>query len=345
MALTDQQRPATDLIPVLDLQALTAGEPAAPAALGHELRAALEQVGFFFVVNHGVPWELVERIYAEAKRLHDQDPERLAEIAMDGQHGGYLKFAGGTSYASEIAGEVRTPNLNAAFFAHVNGYRLANRWPDLDGFQETVEAYLAAATALGRRLLPVLAASLDLPHDFFDEHFDEPSCTLRLSHYPVLDYGEHDWGLAPHTDSSIMTLLPANDVPGLEIRPEGSDWIEPPALPESFLINSGDMLKRWTNDRFLSTAHRARNNSPVDRYAIPFFFGARDDALVEALPTCVDDARPAAHEPITYGDYQRWFLNRNYAKITGQAVGASPDSDDGDDGDDQHGDDENRSQG
>jgi len=328
MALTDQPRAATDLIPVLDLQPLTEGDPSAPNLLATELSAALEDVGFFFVVNHGVPWALVERIYAEARRLHAQDPERLSEIAMDGSHGGYLKFAGGTSYASEIAGEVRTPNLNAAFFAHLNGYRLANRWPDLEGFQETVEEYIGAATSLGQRLLSVLAASLDLPVTYFDQHFDEPSCTLRLSHYPVIDYGEHDWGLAPHTDSSIMTMLPVNDVPGLEIRPAGHDWIEPPALPESYLINSGDMLKRWTNDRFMSTAHRARNNSTVDRYAIPFFFGARDDALVEALPTCVDADHPARHDPITYGDYQRWFLNRNYAKITGTAVGASPDDGD-----------------
>ncbi len=333
MALTERSPAATDLIPVLDLQSLTDGDPAAPGALGPALRAALEEVGFFFVVNHGVPWDLVERIYDQARRLHAEDPERLAAIAMDGEHGGYLKFAGGTSYASEIAGEVRTPNLNAAFFAHRNGYRLANRWPDLDGFRDTVETYIDAAAALGQRLLPVLAASLDLPHDFFAEHFDEPSCTLRLSHYPVLEYGEHDWGLAPHTDSSIMTMLPANDVPGLEIRPAGYDWIEPPALAESYLINSGDMLKRWTNNRFLSTAHRARNNSTVDRYAIPFFFGARDDAVVAAVPTCVDIDHPPEHEPITYGDYQRWFLNRNYAKLTGKAVGADPDAEAGGDTD------------
>ena len=178
-----------------------------------------------------------------------------------------------------------------------------------------------AATDLADRLLPVLAASLDLPADHFDQHFDDPSVTLRLSHYPPVQYGQHDWGLAPHTDSSIFTFLPANDVPGLEIRPAGHDWIVPPALPRSFLINSGDMLKRWTNDRFRSTAHRARNNSTdgdVDRYAIPFFYGARDDAMIEALPTCVGpDDRPR-HDPITYGDYQRWFLNRNYAKLTGQ---------------------------
>ena len=318
MTLTDNQRTGTELIPVLDLQPLTDGSDSAVEQLGEELRAALTDVGFFFVVNHGVDWRQVEDIYAEARRLHASPAEDLATIKMDGEHGGYLGLGGGTSYASEIAGEIRTPNLNAAYFVHRGGYRLGNQWPLLEGFQKTIDDYMDAVTALCDRLLPVLARSLDLPTDTFQPHFDDPSCTLRMSHYPVLDYGEHDWGLAPHTDSSIMTLLPANDVPGLEIRPAGHDWIVPPALPQSFLINSGDMLKRWTNNRFRSTAHRARNNSDVDRYAIPFFYGARDDALIEALPTCVDDEHPVLHEPITYGDYQRWFLNRNYAKVTGQ---------------------------
>lgn len=309
-----------DVIPVLDLSGLTEGDADAVPILGRELRAALEDVGFFFVTGHGVPWELVDEVYDYARRLHALPSERFAEAMMDRHHGGYLGFAGGTSYASEIAGEVRTPNLNAAFFVHRGGYRLGNRWPELAGFQDLVDRYMDSLTALSRRLLPVLAASLDLPLHHFDDHFDDPSCTLRLSHYPVVDYGTNDWGLAPHTDSSIITLLPANDVPGLEIRPAGHDWIRPPALPRSFLINSGDMLKRWTNHRFRSTAHRARNRATVDRYAIPFFFGTRDDAMIEALPTCIGPGDPPRHEPITYGDYQRWFLNRNYSQVTGETA-------------------------
>lgn len=325
----------TDLIPVLDLAGLgqdvgvdsAALDPDRVAALGAELERALTDVGFFFIVNHGVDWDLVRRVYRAAADLHALPADHLRSLAMDAEHGGYLTYAGGTSYASEIAGEVRTPNLNAAFFVHRGGYRLGNRWPDLTGFRELVDTYMDATTALAHRLLPVLAASLDLPATHFDEPFDDPSVTLRLSHYPPVDYGEHDWGLAPHTDSSIFTFLPANDVPGLEIRPAGHEWMTPPNLPESFLVNSGDMLKRWTNHRFRSTAHRARNgidpetgtgSARSDRYAIPFFFGARDDAVIEALPTCVGPDAPARHDPITYGDYQRWFLNRNYAEQTGR---------------------------
>lgn len=307
-------------IPILDLAPLIEGESSAVDALGAQLRSALEDIGFFFVVNHGVPWEQVEAVYDHARVLHGQPPGTHDHITMDKEHGGYLGYGGGTSYASEIAGDVRTPNLNAAYFIHRGGYRLGNQWPDLPDFRATTSTYMDSVTVLCERLMPVLAASLDLPHNAFTPHFDDPSCTLRMSHYPVTDYGEHDWGLAPHTDSSIMTLLPANDVPGLEIRPAGHDWITPPPLPQSYLINSGDMLKRWTNNRFRSTAHRARNASDTDRYAIPFFYGARDDAVIEALPTCVSSDDPPKHEPITYGDYQRWFINRNYAQVTGETA-------------------------
>ena len=313
----------SDVIPILDLAPIDPGRSDGPSGaeldrLASELGAALTDIGFFFVVNHGVPWTRVEQVYDMARRLHRIDVDELSAIVMDAEHGGYLEYAGGTSYASEIAGDVRTPNLNAAFFVHRGGYRLANRWPELEGFRAVVDRYIDEVTALAHRLLPLLARSLDLDDHHFDPHFDVPSSTLRLSHYPVVDYGRHDWGLAPHTDSTIMTLLPANDVPGLEIRPAGHDWMAPPSLPRSFLINSGDMLKRWTNHRYRSTAHRARNASDTDRYAIPFFFGARDDAVIEALPTCVGPDRPAKHDPITYGDYQRWFLNRNYEGLTGR---------------------------
>jgi len=307
----------TDLIPVLDVGPLLAGQAGGLDRLGDELRRALEEVGFFFVVNHDVDWALVEGVYDQARRVHALPSDELAAIRISAKEGGYLELGGGTSYASEIAGEVRKPNLNAAYFVHRGGHRTHNQWPELDGFRAAIERYMDAVQSFAHRLLPVYARALDLPADWFDPSFVDPSATLRMSHYPRIDYEEHSWGLAPHTDSSFMTLLPANDVPGLQIRPEGHDWIDPPALARSYLINSGDILRRWTNDRFLSTGHRVRNMSDTDRYAMPFFYGARDDAVVEAIPTCVSAQRPAAHQPITYGEYQRWFLNRNYAPVTG----------------------------
>ena len=268
----------TEVVPVLDLAGWSRGEPGAADAVARQLRDALERVGFFFVVNHPIDWSLVEQVYAEAQRLHALPDEAKEAIPMSADRGGYLRLGGGTSYASAIAGEVRKPNLNAAFFVHRNGYRAGNQWPPLEGFRATVDQYMDAMAAFTRSLLPLYARALGLPDGYFSPSFRAPSMTLRLSHYPVVDHEDDQWGLAPHTDSTFMTLLPANDVPGLWIRPEGMDWIEPPALPRSFLVNSGDILRRWTNDRFLSTAHRVLNRAGTDRYAMPFLMRPEDFA-------------------------------------------------------------------
>lgn len=311
----------TELIPVLDVGRYLAGDNHAGDELARQLRLALEEIGFFFVINHGLDWRLVEETYRQAARLHALPDDVKEGLVMGPDSGGYLRLGGGTSYASAIAGAVRKPNLNAAYFVHRDVQPGRNHWPDLPEFREHVLAYFAAMERLADRLLPLYALSLDLPADWFSPYFRPASCTLRMSHYPLVPHEQDQWGLAPHTDSTFMTLLPANDVPGLEIRPEGHEWIAPPPLEQSFLVNSGDILRRWTNDLFLSTAHRVRNQSGRDRYAIPFFYGARNDALIEAVPTCVGPDNPPRYDPITNGDYQRWFRNRNYATYTGEQAG------------------------
>ncbi|MFN0091709.1 MAG: isopenicillin N synthase family dioxygenase [Acidimicrobiales bacterium] len=309
-------------VPVIDATAYLAGSPEGAAEAARQLGRALEEVGFFFLVGHGLDWGLVEDAYEQAARLHAMADEAKERLLMDKARSGYLRLGGGTSYASAIAGEVRKPNLNAAFFVQLDDAR--NQWPALEGFRERVVAFFEAVRELAHRLLPLYALALDLPADYFSPHFGEPHAVLRMSHYPVVEHEEHQWGLAAHTDSSFMTLLAANDVPGLEIRPEGAAWTAPPALPRSFLVNSGDILARWTNDRFLSTAHRVLNASGRDRYAIPFFYGPADETTIAALPTCLAPGEAPRHEPITYGDYQRWFRNRNYAAYTGEPAAAAP---------------------
>ena len=229
--------PQVDLIPVLDLAPLATGQPSDVEALGRQLRHALQEVGFFFIINHGIPWSAVEKIYGRARELHALPHEEKETFPMDGDHGGYLSLGGGTSYASDIAGEVRKPNQNEAFFVHEGGYRLSNRFPNLEGFEETTGDYMRQVQGLALSMLPVLASSLDLEPGYFAPHFELPSVTLRMSHYPVMDYTDNEWGLAPHTDSSIFTFLPANDIPGLQIRPvpceqrRHAEAVDQPSVP------------------------------------------------------------------------------------------------------------------
>lgn len=316
----------TATIPVIDLGPYLAGSAGAQTRAAEELRRAQETVGFYFIVNHGVPSRLVDRIYEQARRFHALPGNEKNKLPLNRDHSGYKPVGSMVSRASAID-NVKKPNMVAAFFLKrdrapddpdvLRGIRFRglNQWPDPDllpGFRDVCVEYQRALETLGQRLLPLYAHALDLPDNYFVAAFRGADITLRLSHYPAIEYEEGQFGLSPHTDSTFMTFLPNNDVPGLEIRPAGFDWTPAPSIVGSFLVNSGDTLKRWTNDRFLSTEHRARNISGRARYAVPFFMSPRSDYRIECLPTCQGPSNPPRYDPITYGEYLAWYTGQNH---------------------------------
>ncbi len=302
---------APEEIPVLDLAPYLAGEPDALPRLAGELRRAFEQIGFYFIVGHGVPQSLIDAAFAATERFHAQPTEDKLAVRMDETLVGYLPVRGSTTRHSAINPNNK-PNVNEAFFSR----RTINKWPaTLPGFRETVVAYQAALEKLGKSLLPIYAVALDLPADHFDALFTEPAYTLRMSHYPQHDApADNEFGLAPHTDTSFMTLLAQNKVPGLSIRLPTGRWVDAPAIDGAFLVNGGDLLRRWTNDRFLATPHRVANRSGKERYAIPFFFDCSADVVMECLPTCLEAGQPPRYEPITYAAYMDWYRRMNFGQ-------------------------------
>ena len=312
-------------IPVLDLGPYLRGESGAREALGLALRHAFEEVGFYFVVNHGVPQTLIDAAFEAARRFHDQPLDDKLALRMNPDNVGYMPFRTSVTRHSPLNAN-NQPNRVEAYFTkrepppgHLDQqsgrvFRGPNQWPaDLPGFRETVLAYCDALDRLGRSLLPLYAIALDLPADGFDAAFTEPMYTLRMSHYPRQDVpADNEFGLAPHSDTSFMTILAQNAVPGLSIRLPNGTWLDAPLVPGSFLVNGGDLLRRWTNDRFLATPHRVTNRSGQERYAVPFFFDADYDWKLECLPTCQAADNPSRYPPITYPEYMTWFRNMNY---------------------------------
>ena len=170
---------------------------------------------------------------------------------------------------------------------------------------------MQAMEALCRRLVPIYATALDLPPDAFDRAYAEPHLILRLTHYPPLASDEAaSVSLTPHTDSGFMTLLAPNPVPGLSILLPDGRWVDAPAVQDAFVVNGGDILHRWTNERFLSTPHRVINRTGGDRYAIPFFCDPNHDTVIECLPSCRSAAHPSKYPAINFGDYAIWFARR-----------------------------------
>ena len=279
------------------------------------MREALVRVGFLSIVGHGVPWSQVTDIYRWAARYHALPAEVKLAHQMGPETMGYIPLGG--------AQQGDLPALNAAFFMGRPGSR-RNRFPDpgaLPGFEQAVTAYYRTMDALGRALLPLWSLAIGMPADHFGPSFDPALATLRLSHYPALAAADGQWGIDPHSDAGFMTLLPVNPVAGLEIQDPSGAWFPVSQEPESFVVNAGDMLRRWSNDRFLSTRHRARNDSPVDRYAIPFFFDPRVDTVIDPVPSCIDAEHPKLHEPLVYRDYLTDFMRRGYAATRPQPAG------------------------
>jgi isopenicillin N synthase-like dioxygenase len=154
---------------------------------------------------------------------------------------------------------------------------------------------------LCRRVVPLYALALEMPGDFFDDCFAEPHMILRMSRYPVID-GEDETraSLVPHTDSGFMTLLPPNRVPGFSILLLNGCWIDAPGVVGAYVVNGGNILHRWTNERFLSTPHRVRNISGQVRHAIPVFCDPDHETTIECLPSCRTAGNPPKYPPIRF---------------------------------------------
>jgi isopenicillin N synthase-like dioxygenase len=313
-------------IPVLDIGPFLAGEPGAAAPLAGAIARTCEDTGFLVVQGHGVPQALPDRMFAVAAQFFAR-PE-LAKLALKigDLNIGYLPFGGQTVRHSPVNRNTR-PNFSESFYITrdrapdhpdiVEKKRLIglNRWPeDMPELRAAATAYYAAMEAMTTRLVPVFAMALGLPADYFAAAFAEPNCTIRLIHYPPQpDPGDNEFGFAPHTDNNFITFLAQSALPGLEVRTAEGEWIRPPAIPGTFVVNTGAMLARYSNDRFRATPHRVINRNDRSRYAIPFFLGPNHDSLVSCVPTCLGPDNPAKYEPTTYGDFTEHLLTLNFA--------------------------------
>jgi len=247
---------------------------------------------------------------------------------MNEHNNGYMAMARYNVRTSRVSDDA-LPDMNESFFTKrertaddplvLAGRRFAgpNEWPsDLPGFRDALLEYTEAVDALGRRLLPAVALSLDLPADTFDAAFAESQFSFRLSHYPGVDRAVDQFGFSAHTDANFMTFLAQSGVPGLQIKVESGEnegkWCDVPYVPGSFVVNTGDMLHRWTNGRFKSTPHRVIPPKGQARYAIPYFMGPHIDTVISCLPGCSDKDHPVQYAPITYDDYISWWYDANY---------------------------------
>jgi isopenicillin N synthase-like dioxygenase len=303
-------------IPVVDIRGLADPDPAVRRTTAGELGRACEDVGFLSVVGHGVPHPVIDGAFAAARRFFAQPLERKAVTTLtDGVlNRGY----------DGIASQQLDPDAAGADLKEVWDVGLdlpwdhplvvagtpmhgPNPWPeDMPWFRAPVEAFYDAARALTERLLAGMALALGLDEGAFAPFHQVPIATMRLLHYPPrpVEPVEGVLGAGAHTDWGAVTVLAQDDVGGLQVLDrDATTWVDVPPVPGAFVVNIGDLMARWTNDRYRSTVHRVVPPDGRDRFSVVFFMDLDHHATIEVLPTCVPAGEQPRYGPTTAGEH------------------------------------------
>jgi isopenicillin N synthase-like dioxygenase len=313
---------ATDDIPVITLNGLRSGRHADLARVGAEIGRAARGLGFFSVADHGISQDLVDAVFAESAAFFALPPaekERLS-VVNSTSYRGYVRF-GEEKLDPALPGDIKEcfnagPDLAADDPDVLAGkpFHAVNQWPGLPSFRPTLLRFHRAALELVVLLHRAIAVDLNIEEGFFDQYFTEAVGVLRLLHYPPHP-GTFDgsvYGAGAHTDYGNLTLLAQDAVGGLEVRKRDGGWTVVPPRAGTFVCNIGDCLMRWTNDAYVSNAHRVVNHSGRERYSVAYFGDPNSDALVKCLPSVLAAGKQPKYPPITYAEYLRSRYDATY---------------------------------
>lgn len=313
----------TTEIPLIDLDRWFDGTEADRVALANEVDAHLQRCGFLIVTNHRLPRDVIDACRSEVRAFFHQPDDVKSEIAKT--EGAYRGWVGpGLESNAATYGVDTPPDLKETFGygpvdvtdetlrERVPEWYAPNRWPDsVPGLQQAAEAWWRSARELHDELLDVLSLALGLPLTHLRELITSPTSSVSLNWYgpraadqPLPD----QYRVGPHTDFGLLTVLDRQPgMGGLQVADAAGEWVDAPFVAESLVINTGDMIRRWTNDRWCSNLHRVLPppaERPQEELISLVFFGEPSfDTSIETIPTCVTDDNPARYPPILAGHY------------------------------------------
>jgi isopenicillin N synthase-like dioxygenase len=315
-----------ETITPLDLTPFRQGTDADRIEVARRFDAACRETGFLVISGHGVSEPSQQALYDAGQSFFDLEADEKLKIRRTHheQNRGFIPYGeerlvrmhGGDSppdYKEVFAiGPCNTPE--EPYYTGDAGYPnfAANIWPDRPtALKSAMETYFAEISKLTETLMQVAATALGLETDWFEDKIDRHTSHLRLLHYPPPAHQPEEGQLrcGPHTDLGAVTILRNEAVPGgLEVRSLDGEWIAAPAIPNTFIVNIGDLMARWTNDRWVSTPHRVAL-PPVDainrsrRLSIAYFLRPNYDAEIACIPGCAGPEQPARYAPTTLQAY------------------------------------------
>src|SRR5262245_45737671 len=315
---------ATDQIPTIDLSPLKGGSAAAQREVARQIDAACTDTGFFMVTGHGVAADRIARqrrraidffaLPVEEKMKVQRPPAKISR--------GY-NWLGDRSIAYSM-GQAAPPDIQEAFaFGHDRADLAAkvdaasaqmyapNIWPERPReFKDVMVTYYGAMMGLASNVLRAMAMALDAPENYFADKFDRQASVCRMIRYPAVKEAPLPGQLraGTHTDYGIMTFVRGDDTPGgLQVRHRNGDWIDVHIPPNQFVCNIGDLMMRWSNDRWVSTLHRVAvpppDAAPSDRISLVFFTNPNPDAEIRCLENCVKRGEAPKYPPIQVAEH------------------------------------------
>lgn len=315
---------STPSVPVIDIAPYLAGDH---DDVVRQVRNACEEVGFFTITGHGVEPDTIANLRDNARAFFARPPAEKKTVVPDtpGVPRGYRAIGDeGLAYGS---GEETPPDLKEVFHMgppdfpadayHTDpaaaAHFIANIYPDRpETFRAAATAYYHRLERLSETIEEIFARALDLPPDFFRTYTDRQIGALRIIRYPPPEAKPLPGQLraGTHTDYGTFTVLLSENRPGgLQVRTRTGEWIDVSTPEDSFVINIGDLMMRWTNDRFVSNPHRVAvppedAGEAADRLSVVFFHHPNYDAEIACIPTCTDADNPPKYPPVFSGPYR-----------------------------------------
>jgi len=299
-------------------------------------------LGFFCVTGHGVAKELIERMYEVTARFFHLPAEQKADARLDRESGMRGWEPAGERALGRGMGTDTPPDLREVFgssrpvegtldpyYREVEGWQhffAGTNWPAEPAEMRAVWGeYYAAMERLSWTIYRLMERALGLPAGWFEPFNDRHASPMIANFYPpVREALPGQLRAGAHTDYGSFTIVYQDDAPGgLQVSDHQGGWVDIAPRSDTFAVNLGDLMARWTNDRWVSTVHRvvlppaaiSAAGSPW-RISFPFFQQPNADAVIRCIPGC-EGPEGATYGPVTSG--RNWY-NKNVRTMGGEAL-------------------------
>ena len=307
----------TDGIPVIDIAPLRDGSDA--IGVGKALHQASRKVGFIYIKNHGIPEELVSEAHEAAMNFFRLPDSTKDEVSISDKHRGWLRQGGA------VMDDGMPSDLKESFLWGLEDddgqtpedhpLRGPNLWPqDLKGFRDISRDYFGHAHRVAHELMKGFALGLELEEGFFMKTTSKPLSRASYVYYPPQPAASENiaFGVGPHTDFGVITVLCQDSVGGLQVQGLDGGWIDATPIEGTLIVNVGDLLHRWTGGEYRSTPHRVINTSDRERLSLVLAYDPDPETLIDARQLLGERAQDV-EAPITCGDYLIWRFGRAFS--------------------------------